>query len=98
MEPSNTAERNDSLLQELRTYVICTPDVMYKMTIIVSNRKTSLFMQSVIGWQNFSAQTHRLEHQCGTNALPHMPDSGSNVRLVMVANFFTPVVWKKRST
>ena len=58
MEPSNTAERNDSLLQELRTYVICTPDIMYKMTIIVSNRKTFLFMQSVTGWQNFSAQTH----------------------------------------
>ena len=37
----------------IRTYIICTPDVMYKMTIIVSNRKTFLFIQSVTGWQNF---------------------------------------------
>ena len=45
-------------------------------------------MQSVTSWQNFSAQTHRFEHHCETNAPPHTPDSGSKVRPAVVANFF----------
>ena len=69
MEATITAERKESLLRELRTRRKCTK------WQLLSNWKAFIFMQSVTSWQKFSAQTHRFEHHCETNAPPHTPDS-----------------------
>ena len=92
METSIMAERKESLLRELRN--------LYPQRKCTKRQLLSLigklsFSCSVTSLQNFSAQTHRFEHHCQTNAPPHTPDSGSKVRPAVVANFLPH--WSGRS-